>query len=234
MSSIESLAAGLFWPLATIGLYYLSKMLYRRRPSLLLSPLVAAPAILIVLALALHANYQDYMHDSRWLLALLGPATVAFAVPIYEQRGLIKRYWPVLLFGVTIGSTTAMISAWGFASLLGLDESLRLSLMPRSISTPFAMVVSNDIGGVPNLTAVFVVITGLFGAVIGQMLLQLLPLRSGMARGALYGMGAHGIGVAKAHEIGREEGSIAGLVMVLVGLTNVLAAPLIAWLMHSS
>ncbi|ASW05110.1 LrgB family protein [Rhizobium sp. 11515TR] len=234
MSSIESLAAGLFWPLATIGLYYLSKMLYRRRPSLLLSPLVAAPAILIVLALALHANYQDYMHDSRWLLALLGPATVAFAVPIYEQRGLIKRYWPVLLFGLTIGSTTAMISAWGFASLLGLDESLRLSLMPRSISTPFAMVVSNDIGGVPNLTAVFVVITGLFGAVIGQMLLQLLPLRSGMARGALYGMGAHGIGVAKAHEIGREEGSIAGLVMVLVGLTNVLAAPLIAWLMHSS
>lgn len=234
MSSIESLAAGLFWPLATIGLYYLSKMLYRRRPSLLLSPLVAAPAILIVLALALHANYQDYMHDSRWLLALLGPATVAFAVPIYEQRGLIKRYWPVLLFGVTIGSTTAMISAWGFASLLGLDESLRLSLMPRSISTPFAMVVSNDIGGLPNLTAVFVVITGLLGAVVGQTLLRLLPLRSSMARGALYGMGAHGIGVAKAHEIGQEEGSIAGLVMVLVGLTNVLAAPLIAWLMHSS
>jgi predicted murein hydrolase (TIGR00659 family) len=234
MSSIESLAAGLFWPLATIGLYYLSKMLYQRRPSLWLSPLVAAPAILIVLALALHANYQDYMHDSRWLLALLGPATVAFAVPIYEQRGLIKRYWPVLLFGVTIGSTTAMISAWGFASLLGLDESLRLSLMPRSISTPFAMVVSNDIGGLPNLTAVFVVITGLLGAIVGQTLLRLLPLRSSMARGALYGMGAHGIGVAKAHEIGQEEGSIAGLVMVLVGLTNVLAAPLIAWLMHSS
>ncbi|GES46959.1 murein hydrolase effector protein LrgB [Rhizobium dioscoreae] len=234
MSSIESLAAGLFWPLATIGLYYLSKTLYRHRPSLWLSPLVAAPAILIVLALALHANYQDYMHDSRWLLALLGPATVAFAVPIYEQRGLIKRYWPVLLFGVIVGSATAMVSAWELASLLGLDESLRLSLMPRSVSTPFAMVVSGDIGGVPNLTAVFVVITGLFGAMVGQALLRLLPLKSGMARGALYGMGAHGIGVAKAHEIGREEGSIAGLVMVLVGLTNVLAAPLIAWLLHSA
>lgn len=234
MSSIESLAAGLFWPLATIGLYYLSKMLYRRRPSLWLSPLVAAPAALIATALMLHANYRDYMHDSGWLLALLGPATVAFAVPIYEQRGLIKRYWPVLLFGVIVGSATAMVSAWGFASLLGLDANLRLSLMPRSISTPFAMVVSGDIGGVPNLTAIFVVITGLFGAVAGQALLKLLPLKSGMARGALYGMGAHGIGVAKAHEIGREEGSIAGLVMVLVGLTNVLAAPLIAWLLHSA
>ncbi len=234
MPSIETLASGLFWPLATIGLYYVSKVLYRRCPSLWLSPLVAAPTVLIAIALILHADYQDYMHDSRWLLALLGPATVAFAVPIYEQRDLIKRYWPVLLFGVTVGSATAMISAWGLASLLGLDESLRLSLMPRSISTPFAMVVSGDIGGVPNLTAVFVVITGLFGAVVGQILLRLLPLRSGMARGALYGMGAHGIGVAKAHEIGREEGSIAGLVMVLVGLANVLAAPLIAWLMHSA
>lgn len=234
MSTIEAIAAGLFWPLATIGLYYVSKALYRRWPSLWLSPLVAAPAVLIVVALLAHASYQDYMHDSRWLLALLGPATVAFAVPIYEQRDLIKRYWPVLLFGVAVGSTTAMLSAWWFASLLGLDESLRLSLMPRSISTPFAMVVSGDIGGAPNLTAVFVVVTGLFGAVVGQMLLRFLPLRSGIARGALFGMGAHGVGVAKAHEIGREEGSIAGLVMVLVGLTNVLAAPLIAWLMHSA
>ncbi|MBB3612884.1 LrgB family protein [Rhizobium sp. BK602] len=234
MSAIEPVAAGFFWPLATIGLYYLSKALYRRRPSLWLSPLVAAPTVLIAIALAMHANYQDYMHESRWLLALLGPATVAFAVPIYEQRGLITRYWPVLLFGVTVGSATAMASAWGLASLFGLDESLRLSLMPRSISTPFAMVVSGDIGGVPNLTAVFVVITGLFGAVVGQALLRLLPLRSGMARGALFGMGAHGIGVVKAHEIGREEGSIAGLVMVLVGLTNVLAAPLIAWLIHAA
>lgn len=234
MSAIETAASGLFWPLATIGLYYVSKTLHRRWPSLWLSPLVVAPAALIAIALVLHADYQDYMHDSRWLLALLGPATVAFAVPIYEQRGLIKRYWLVLLFGITVGSTTAMVSAWGLASLLGLDESVRLSLMPRSISTPFAMVVSGDIGGVPNLTAVFVVVTGLFGAVVGQILLRLLPLKSGMARGALYGMGAHGIGVAKAHEIGREEGSIAGLVMVLVGLTNVLAAPLIAWLMHAA
>ncbi|MFS8048324.1 LrgB family protein [Rhizobium sp. BR 314] len=234
MSIIEAIASGLFWPLATIVLYYLSKALYRRWRSLWLSPLIAAPAVLIVVALVLHTSYQDYMHDSRWLLALLGPATVAFAVPIYEQRDLIRRYWPVLLFGVAVGSTTAMLSAWWLASLLGLDESLRLSLMPRSISTPFAMVVSGDIGGVPNLTAVFVVVTGLFGAVVGQTLLRLLPLRSGIARGALFGMGAHGVGVAKAHEIGREEGSIAGLVMVLVGLTNVLAAPLIAWLMHSA
>jgi predicted murein hydrolase (TIGR00659 family) len=234
MPTAEAIALTLFWPGATIVLYYLSKALYCRWPVVWLSPLFAAPAVLIAIAVVLHASYQDYMRDTHWLLALLGPATVAFAVPIYEQRALIKRYWPILLAGVAVGSTTAMISAWGLASLFGLDESLRLSLMPRSISTPFAMIVSGDIGGVPNLTAVFVVITGLFGAAAGQTLLRLLPLHSGLARGALFGMGAHGVGVAKAHEIGREEGSIAGLVMVLVGLTNVLAAPLIAWAMHAA
>ncbi|MDE1997223.1 MAG: LrgB family protein, partial [Rhizobiaceae bacterium] len=168
----ETLVLSLFWPAATIALYYISKVLYRRWPVIWLSPLFAAPAVLIMIAIALHASYQDYMQDSHWLLALLGPATVAFAVPIYEQRALIKRYWPILVLGVSVGSTTAMVSAWGLATLLGLDESLCLSLMPRSISTPFAMVVSGDIGGVPNLTAVFVVITGLFGAIAGNTLLR--------------------------------------------------------------
>jgi putative effector of murein hydrolase len=103
--------------------------------------------------------------------------------------------------------------------------------MPRSMSTPFAMTVSGDIGGTPDLTAIFVVITGVFGAALGELMLNWLPLRSTLARGALFGMGAHGAGVAKAHQIGREEGSIAGLVMVLVGLVNVLAAPFIAHLL---
>jgi putative effector of murein hydrolase len=162
---------------------------------------------------------------------LLGPATVAFAIPIYQQRATIRRYWPVLLVGVVMGSSSAMLSAWGLAHLLGLNDAISLSLMPRSMSTPFAMTVSGDIGGTPDLTAIFVVITGVFGAALGELMLNWLPLRSTLARGALFGMGAHGAGVAKAHQIGREEGSIAGLVMVLVGLVNVLAAPFIAHLL---
>ncbi|AIJ54160.1 hypothetical protein C086_00316 [Brucella abortus F6/05-3] len=121
-----------------------------------------------------------------------------------------------------------MASAWGLAHLLGLNEAISLSLMPRSMSTPFSMTVSGDIGGRPDLTAIFVVLTGIFGAALGEIMLHWLPVRSALARGALFGMGAHGAGVARAHQIGSEEGSIAGLVMVLVGLVNVLAAPLIA------
>lgn len=220
-----------FWSAVTIGFYFLGKRIYRALPRWWASPLVTTPLLLIALTLILHEHYAEYSHQTHWLVALLGPATVAFAIPIWEQRALIRRHWPILLAGIIAGSVSAMLSAWAFSDLLGLSDSLRLSLLPRSISTPFAMIVSRDIGGVPDLTAVFVVFTGVFGAALGEIILQILPLRSAMARGALFGMGAHGAGVAKAHGIGREEGSVAGLVMVLVGLVNVLLAPVLAYVL---
>lgn len=224
-------AAMLFWSAATILLYLAAKRVYRRFPMWWLTPLAVTPLLLMALLIGMNENYRSYFGATHWLVALLGPATVAFAIPIYQQRATIRRYWPVLLVGVVMGSSSAMLSAWGLAHLLGLNEAISLSLMPRSMSTPFAMTVSGDIGGTPDLTAIFVVITGVFGAALGELMLNWLPLRSTLARGALFGMGAHGAGVAKAHQIGREEGSIAGLVMVLVGLVNVLAAPFIAHLL---
>jgi predicted murein hydrolase (TIGR00659 family) len=230
--STEAVLTTVFWSAATIAIYVLTKRLYSRWPRVWLSPLVATPVALVVAALVLHTSYRQYIGATHWLVVVLGPVTVAFAIPIYEQRAMIRRYWPVLVFGIAIGSTTAMLTAWALASLLSLDGVLRLSLLPRSISTPFAMAISQNIGGVPDLTALFVVVTGVLGAALGENLLAILPLRSSLARGALFGMGAHGAGVAKARQIGREEGSIAGLVMVLVGLVNVLAAPLLALLLR--
>lgn len=105
------------------------------------------------------------------------------------------------------------------------------SLVPRSITTPFAMPLAQGLGGVPELTAVFVMITGVFGALAGSLLIRFLPLRSSLARGALFGVGAHGAGVSRAQEVGREEGTVAGLVMVLMGLLNLFAAPLLTHLL---
>lgn len=217
----------LFWSLVTIGFYLVAKRLYLRWPRWWMMPLAVTPVLVATVVLALHASYHDYINGTQWLVLLLGPATVAFAVPIYEQRGLIRRQWPVLLVGMVVGSLTAVLSSWALATLAGLDGALRLSLLPRSISTPFAMEVSGDIGGSPDLTAVFVVITGIAGAVIGDLMLARLQFASAIARGALFGVGAHGAGTARAHQIGETEGAVAGLVMVLVGLLNVLAAPLI-------
>lgn len=222
------LVQALVWSVLTIGLYVAGKALYRHKSRWWLSPLLITPGLLLLIALAAGVSYREYIRGTHWLVALLAPTTVSFAVPIYEQRTLIRRYWPLLIVGILVGSATAMVSAWQLSNLLGLDETVRLSLLPRSLSTPFAMIVSGDIGGLPSLTAVFVVITGVLGAAIGEGLLICLPLRSPLARGALLGMGAHGAGTAKAYQIDDEIGAIAGLVMVLVGLLNVLAAPLIA------
>lgn len=219
------------WSAVTIASYVLAKGLYRRWPRWWTSPLLVAPLVLMAIILSVHVSYRDYIWGTHWLVTLLGSAMVAFAVPIYQQRRLIRRRWRQLMVGMLVGSVTAMCSAWGLATVLGLDGSLRLSLLPRSISTPFAMVVSGQIGGVPELTAFFVVFTGVLGAALGEAMLVWLPLRSVLARGALFGMGAHAIGAAKAYQIGREEGSIAGLVMVLVGILNVLAAPILAYIL---
>ena len=229
--SFEAFCGAVLWSAATIGLYALARAIYRRWPRWWTGPLAVTPALLLLMMAALHETYHAYITSTQWLIALLGPATVSFAVPIYEQRAMIRANWPLLLIGVVAGTVSSMVSAWVLATLLGLDQTLRLSLLPRSISTPFAMTVAGDVGGVPVLTAVFVVLTGLLGAGIGEALLGVLPLRSALARGTLFGAGAHGIGVTKAHEVGRSEGSVAGLMLVLIGVSNVLLAPLLAHLL---
>lgn len=126
-----------------------------------------------------------------------------------------------------VGSTTAVVSSWASASLLGVDGPVRLSLLPRSISTPFAIEVSSEIGGITVLTAAFVVLTGVVAIVLGGFVLARLPLRSALSKEALLGVGAQGAGRARAHQIGRDDGAVAGLLMVLVGLMNVARAPIV-------
>ena len=232
MPSSENLIFGIFWSVVTIGAYLVARTIYGRWHHWALSPLLVAPLVVLGFALAAKVGYAPYIEGTHWLMLALGPATVAFALPIYEHRMMIRKHWPVLVIGVVVGSSIAMLSAWGLAAAFGLSDTLRLSLLPRSMSMPFALIVSGDIGGTPDLTAVFVVVTAVIGIAIGDVLLKWLPLRSSIARGSLFGMGAHGAGVAKASEIGGEEGSIAGLVMILSGVTNVLAAPLLVLVLN--
>ncbi|WP_437881112.1 LrgB family protein [Pseudomonas sp. LRF_L74] len=220
----------LFWLLVTLAAYLFSRWMYKRSGRYLLSPLIFVPALLLALAVPRHTAYAEYSSNTHVLMLLLGPATVAFAVPIWQQRVLLARHWPALLLGMLAGSAVAISSSWWLANSLALDGEVSRSLVPRSISTPFAMPLAQNLGGVPELTAIFVMITGVFGALAGGLLLKWLPLKTALARGALFGVGAHGAGTARAQEVGQEEGTVAGLVMVLMGLLNLFAAPLLVWL----
>ncbi|WP_322031715.1 LrgB family protein [Paraburkholderia sp. J76] len=222
------IAAGCF--ILTVALYFASKALYARFRSPWLTPLVAVPAVLGALVLALHIPYPVYFQDTRWLMWLLGPATVAFAVPIYEYRDLLRRHWISLTVGVTVGIVVAVGGSLALAKLLHLSPDLQRSLMTRSISTPFALAVSDKIHAPRDLTALFVIATGVCGMLFGELVLGLVPLRTRLARGALFGAAAHGVGTAKARELGSEEGVVASLTMMIAGVVMVLLAPALGFL----
>lgn len=221
-------SAGCF--VLTIALYFASKRLYARRKTLLFSPLVMVPAVLVALVALTGTPYAVYFHDTRWLMWLLGPATLAFAVPIYEYRALMRRHWLSLTVGVAVGIAAALCGSLLLAKLLHLSPELQRSLMTRSISTPFALAVSDRIHAPRDLTALFVIATGVCGMLIGELVLALLPLRSRLARGALFGAAAHAVGTAKAREIGSEEGVVSSLTMMIAGVAMVLLAPLLTLL----
>lgn len=221
---------GLFWLALTVLLYAGIRGLHKRFPRPWLSPLIAVPAILISILLLARVPYAAYNAQSHWLSAMLGPATVAFAVPIFEYRQIIRRHWIPLLTGVVVGMLVAVLSTIWLCRLFDLPELLTRSLSVRSISTPFAIAAAPAMGGEAELAAVFVVITGVLGMVLGEALLSFLPVRSSIARGALFGAGAHAVGTVTAHRRSSEEGVVSSLTMIIAGILMVLFAPFLGQL----
>lgn len=215
----------------TLGLYYANKRLYRRFHRLPLMPLVLTPVLLVLMLILGHISYQSYMGESHWLLWLLGPATLAFAVPVYDNLAVIRRHWMSLSAGVITATFVAVTSSVWLARLFMLPDTIQRSLAVRSVTTPFALAAARPLGGQPDLVALFVVVTGVFGMAVGDMLFLRLSIQAGMAKGAGFGAASHGAGTARSWELGPQEGVIASLVMMLSGIMMVLIAPLVAWLM---
>lgn len=215
----------------TLGLYFANKKLYRRFRKLPLMPLVLTPLLLVAMLIFGHISYQNYMGEAHWLLWLLGPATIAFAVPVYDNLRVIKRHWMSLTAGVITATVVAVTSSVWLARLFTLSDEIQRSLAVRSITTPFALAAAKPLGGQPELVALFVVVTGVFGMAVGDVLFLRLAIREGMAKGAGFGAASHGAGTARSYELGPQEGVVASLVMMSSGVVMVLIAPLVGWLM---
>ncbi len=215
----------------TVALYFANKKLYRRFHKLPLMPLVFTPLLLVLILVFGHISYQSYMGENHWLIWLLGPATIAFAVPVYDNLAIIKRHWMSLTAGVITATVVAVTSSIWLARLFTLSDEIQRSLAVRSVTTPFALAAAKPLGGQPDLVALFVVITGVFGMAVGDMLFLRLSIREGMAKGAGFGAASHGAGTARSYELGQQEGVVASLVMMLSGVVMVLLAPLVGRLM---
>jgi putative effector of murein hydrolase len=224
----------LLFLLLTLGLFYANVALHRRYPRWWLTPAITTSAVLIAVVQLSATPFPVYFGDTHWLSWLLGPATVAFALPIYQYRELVQRHWLALTLGSVAGIVASLGSTLLLDRLLGLHGSMAQSLLARSVSTPFALEATRHLGGSAQLTGIFVIITGLFGILLGQVLLALLPLRMRIARGAPYGAAAHGFGLSKARSIGAQEGAVASLTMIFSGVLMVLMAPLLGHLITSA
>lgn len=220
--------ASLFFLFATIVVFYGNQAVYKRHQRPWLTPAIPTSILLIALVQGTSTSYPMYFKDTQWLVWLLGPATVAFALPIYQNRRIIRQYWMALAAGSVVSIVVSVWATLIVARALSLDEQITRSLLSRSVSTPFALESTAHLGGTAQLTGVFVVITGLFGIVLGEVVLTLIPLRTRFAKGAPLGSAAHGFGLSVARGLGREEGAVASLTMIFSGVLMVLCSPLIA------
>lgn len=214
--------------LLTVFCYYGAKSLYKRHKVWWLAPIVFAPVMIILLVFNLDIPLPTYFEYTHWLMAMLAPATIAFALPIYRERKLICQYPLTISLGVVAGLFLGMISTWLLVKFIPLPAELSKSLLVRSVSTPFAMEATGAFGGVPELTAMMVLITGIIGMLVCEPLFKLMRIRTSLGKGVALGASAHGAGAAKATELGQQEGVIASLTMIFIGIAMVLGAPLFA------
>jgi predicted murein hydrolase (TIGR00659 family) len=225
-------ASPLLWLTLTLAAYLFAFALYRRsRFNPLVNPVAISIALLVAVLWATRSDYATYFEGAQFVHFLLGPATVALAVPLAEQTGKLKRAWFALTAALAVGVVVAIVSAVLIAWLLGASPVTLASLAPKSVTTPVAMGISEKMGGLPSLTAVSVVLTGIIGAALGRFVFDALRVHSWAARGFAIGLAAHGQGVARAFIVNQEAGAFAGLAMGLTALVTALVAPWLApWL----
>jgi predicted murein hydrolase (TIGR00659 family) len=201
--------------LLTILIFVVSKKINSKITLVLFSPIIVTPLMLIIILESFHIPYGTYASGTQLLTYMLGPATVAFAVPMYKYQDLLKQHLKEMIISLSIGSFFAVITSILLALLFRLSKIMVISIIPRSVTTPIAMEYAKTLHGNPSLTAVFVMITGLSGVVLGPLLIRLLSLKSPIAKGLLMGMGAHGTGTSKAFELGELEGTFSSLGMII-------------------
>ena len=193
----------------------------------LANPVLLAVAVLVALLALTGTSYQTYFDGAQFVHFLLGPATVALAIPLYAQFDRLRRMALPLLGALLVGSLTAALSAVAIGGLLGASEATQLSLAPKSVTTPIAMGIAERIGGLPSLTAILVIATGILGAMGASFIYRALKIEDDAVRGFALGIASHGIGTARAFQESEQAGAFAALAMGLNGLMTALLLPVV-------
>ena len=193
-----------------------------------LNPLLISILFVMGSLLLLNINYEDYYEGAKYISYLLTPATVCLAIPLYEQLELLKRHKVAITLGICSGVLASLISVFLFALLFHLSHEEYVTLLPKSITTAIGMVVSEELGGIPNITVAVIIITGVLGNMLAEMVCKLFHIQDSIAKGLAIGTAAHAIGTTKAMELGEVEGAMSSLSIAVAGLLTVVGAPIFA------
>ncbi|MFJ7734251.1 LrgB family protein [Lysinibacillus sp. NPDC097231] len=216
--------------IGTIVMFLLFTKLYQRFPHPLMIPLVTTTIVSAVILLVFHIPYSTYMEGGKWLQKMLGPAVVALAYPLYNQREIIMKYKYSILSGIFIAMITGILTIFVMLKWIGVSDSWMLTALPKSLTTPVGMQVSETIGGIPPLTAVLVMLAGFVGAIIGPLVIKYGKIDSAVSRGVAVGSASHGVGLVKLREYGEQELSVGSLSMGLSAIIGAFICPLFVYL----
>lgn len=210
----------------TVLAYLLGDWIFRRNgQKALFNPVLLTILTLVTILSVTGTEYQTYFAGAQFVHFLLGPATVALAVPLYRNNRLIRQLWLPMFASIVAGALVSATSAVLVARWLGASEQTLISLAPKSVTAPVAMGIAEKVGGLPSLSAALVVLTGVLGAVIGAAVLAVVRVRDDRARGLALGVASHGIGTARAFQISDLAGAFSALAMGLMALISAFALP---------
>lgn len=201
-----------------IGAYLVAMILYKKTRIPLLHPLLTSILMIIVVLKVFKIEYESFREGSRLIHFLLGPSVVALGYVLYEQMQYIKGNVVSILTAIFVGAVVGIVSVIIIGKLMGADATLIATLQPKSVTTPIAMGIAEKAGGIPSLTAVVVVVVGIFGSIAGPFVMKMLGIESRIAKGLALGASSHGVGTAAALQIGAVEGALSGLAIGLMGI----------------
>ena len=210
--------------------YWIGTLLRKKTGWSFMNPLLISILLVIVFLLVFRVSYADYHASARYLSWFLTPATVSLAIPLYLQLERLKKNIKAILLSIFAGSLASMVSVLALSVLFGFTHSQYVTFLPKSITTAIGMGVSEELGGFPAITAVVIVVTGIFGNIIGETVCKALNVTDPVAVGLAFGTSAHAIGTAKAMELGETEGAMSSLAIVTAGIITVLLVNVFAML----